>query len=242
MKFTCTCGHTFEYTETDIKSHRLMVGDATKREDVEKLMDGKKADMVFTDPPYGMDLDVGLSNNVTWGKDGWSGKSKRYEKVVGDDKEWIFDKANHFDCKEQFWWGADYYRRTLPRGGGWFVWNKTRNNDKQDQIKSNGSQFELCWSKTPHKREVLNILWKGLMGTESQDIRLRVHPTQKPIQVCGWFISRFSEEGSIVIDLFGGSGSTLIACEQLDRICYMMEISPVYCDVIRKRYEQFTKK
>jgi len=89
----CDCGHTFEYEEKDIKSHYLMCGDSTKIEDVEKLMNGQKADMVFTDPPYGMDLDTDYTAIMDRGK--------KYDKVIGDSEEWIFDKANHFDCVVQ---------------------------------------------------------------------------------------------------------------------------------------------
>lgn len=67
-----------------------------------------------------------------------------------------------------------------------------------------------------------------------------LHPTMKPIALCGKAISNSSKIGQIVLDLFGGSGSTLIACEQLDRKCRMMEICPIYCDVIIKRWEEFT--
>jgi len=224
-----------------------LCGDSTKKEDVERLMDGKKADMVFTDPPYGMKLDVKQSNNITWDKDGWKGKSKNYDNVIGDHGDFKDDFINNifglFEyCKEIFLWGADYYSDLLreKNDGSWFVWNKTRNSEDKEQIKSNGSMFELCWSKKKHKREVVNVLWKGLMGTELQDIRTRVHPTQKPIQICEWFIEKFSKNSETVTDLFLGSGSTLIACEKTNRICYGMEIDPHYCDVTIKRWEDFT--
>lgn len=77
------------------------------------------------------------------------------------------------------------------------------------------------------------------MGTESQDIRTRVHPTQKPIQICEWFLKQYSHEDSIIIDLFLGSGSTLIAAEKTGRICYGMELDPKYVDVIVQRYVDY---
>ena len=208
-------------------NHRLMCGDATKIEDVEKLMDGQKADMVFTDPPYGMDLDTDYTKIMDRGK--------KYDRVIGDDEEWVFDSANHFNCAEQIWWGADWYRRTLPVGGSWFVWDKQIS--EHDGLSHTGSLFELAWSKTPHKREIIKAPYFRFYGMDTQE---RLHPTQKPIKLCSWFIEKFSEKDSNIIDLFGGSGSTLIACEQLNRKCYMMELDPKYIDVIIKRWEQFT--
>jgi len=229
----------------EIGEHRLLCGDSTDSDQVAKLMNGQKADMVFTDPPYGMFLETTLSNNINWGKDGWKGKSKNYSKVIGDNEDFTPELINTifacFDnCKEIFIWGADYFAELLPNknDGSWFVWNKTRNNDEKEQIKSNGSQFELCWSKAKHKREVINVLWKGIMGTESQDIRERVHPTQKPIQICNVFIEKFSKDNNTIIDLFLGSGSTMVASHQLKRKCYGMELDPKYCQVIIDRMKK----
>lgn len=219
--------------------HRVMCGDSTKREDVEKLMDGKKADIVFTDPPYGMDLDTEFlhihknHNHGTYGSFG-----KQHRKVIGDDK--IFNPSFIFElfdyCKEIFLWGADYYSEYLPLYGGWFVWDKAEG-DFKGRI---GNEFELCWSKQRHKRTIIHKRWVGHIGLETQDKNERFHPTQKPIEVISPFIKNFIETGSIVLDLFLGSGSTLIACEKTNRICYGMELDPKYCDIIIKRYEDYS--
>jgi site-specific DNA-methyltransferase (adenine-specific) len=79
-----------------------------------------------------------------------------------------------------------------------------------------------------------------MFGMEKQDNKKRLHPTQKPLELCNWFITRYSKDNSNILDLFGGSGSTLIACEQLNRKCYMMELDPKYIDVIINRWEQYT--
>jgi len=219
--------------------HRLLCGDATKIEDVEKLMNGQKADMVFTDPPYGMNLDTDFSDMV-----GGIGKGNKYRKVIGDDKNFnpteIIEMFNY--VAEQFWWGADYYIENIPKRnkGSWLVWDKIGVND--DYEKMFGSNFELVWSRIKHKRAIVRVLWKGIFGLSNEDIKRRIHPTQKPIQLCEWFINKFSNKNDLIIDLFGGSGSTLIACEKLNRKCYMMEIDPHYCDVIVKRYEDYTGK
>lgn len=220
--------------------HRLMCGDSTKIEDVEKLMNGQKADMVFTDPPYGM----GLEADFKWSKENESmgiKPSKGYDKVIGDEQQFNYQEYEWLDIKEQFWWGADYYVDTLPncgKEGSWIVWDKK--NDSLKDVWTN--EFELLWSKVKHKKQVLRVLWNGALGTESEDVKNRVHPTQKPIRVCTPVIEQYSKIDGVVLDLFGGSGSTLIACEQLDRTCYMMELDPKYCDVIRKRYAKFIGK
>ena len=97
---------------------------------------------------------------------------------------------------------------------------------------------ETCWSKTPHKRDIARILVKTNYTARGDETR--VHPTQKPADLAGWFLKRWGKSGDVVVDIFGGSGSTLIACEQTDRTCYMMELDPKYVDVIRKRYWKFT--
>ena len=225
--------------------HRLMCGDSTKIEDVEKLMNGQKADMVFTDPPYGMDLDTDYSSlnskpEFVAEKHLKSMQGNSYDKVIGDDEPFNYQEYMWLECKEQFWWGGDYYAKTLPDGGSWFVWDKRNDNEQLDKMF--GSQFELCWSKQKHKRELVRVQWAGVFGTEQEFDHKRHHPTQKPIKLSSWFIDKFSKEQDKIIDLFGGSGSTLIACEQLQRTCYMMELDPKYCDVIRKRYAKFIGK
>lgn len=219
--------------------HRLMCGDSTNIEQVELLMNGQKADMVFTDPPYGMNLDVSNSNNVG-SKDGWKSKAKNYSKVIGDDED--YNPTHLFtmflDVKEMFLWGFDYYAEFIPdrKDGSVFVWDKRKG---VENMKLTFSEFELCWSKEKHLREMVRITWSGLLGTEQEFDHKRHHPTQKPVGLSVWFIEKFSKDNETVVDLFGGSGSTLIACEQLNRTCYMCELDEKYVDVIRKRYWKF---
>jgi DNA modification methylase len=163
--------------------------------------------------------------------------SKDYRPVIGDDKPFDMGLFDWIDCKEQFWWGADYYRETIPKDGAWFVWDK-RTEDNFDKMY--GNTFELCFSKQVHKRMVLRIRWCGIFGSEQERGSNRVHPTQKPIELCQWFIDKFSQVDGRVFDGFLGSGSTLIACEKTNRKCYGMELDPHYCDVIIKRWEEYT--
>jgi len=219
--------------------HRLLCGDSTSEADVARLMDGKKADMVFTDPPYGMNLDTDYSDMK-----GFFGKSNKFEKVIGDNDDFTEELINtifhNFGyCKEVFIWGADYFADLIPErnNGSWVVWDKSIDESGDKMF---GSNFELCWSRNRHKREISRVRWKGLFGMEKDDTKNRVHPTQKPSLLAQWFFKKWGNESELVADLFLGSGSTLIACEQLKRKCYGMEIDPLYCDVIVKRWENIT--
>lgn len=217
--------------------HRLMCGDSTVITDFERLMNGKNADMVFTDPPYGMNLETDYK-----GKMGVTGfrTAKSYNPIYGDNQEFNFKDVYALveSVPEQFWWGADYYCDKLPKGGSWIVWNKRTS---EIMKKMYGSHFELCWSKSKHTREIIDITWSGVFGhNKTDDGPTKVHPTMKAIKLIQWFFERF--DGASVLDLFGGSGSTLIACEKTDRHCFMMEIDPHYCGVILDRWQKFTGK
>lgn len=221
-KVNIKCGDLFK-----LGNHRLLCGDATKKEDVEKLMNGKKADMVFTDPPYGI--------NILKGKRGRIGLSQEYEPVRGDDKP--FDPLFILDMniKPTILWGANFYASKLPIGTHWLVWDKKANiGDDTNTF----SDCELVWTNVNRVSvKIYRHLYSGFLRDED-----RIHPTQKPVVVCGQMIKDYGKNGDIILDLFGGSGSTLIACEQLNRICYMMEIEAIYCDVIVRRWEKFTEK
>jgi len=200
--------------------HRLMCGDSTSSDDVAKLMNGEKADMVFTDPPYGMNA-VSKSGVL----------SARYKTdIIGDDNTDVARDSfslihSLYDCT-QIWWGANYYSEFLPSAEGWIVWDK--NNGGSDQ-----TDCELAWTNF---RSVCRLYKKA------SEKRNRIHPTQKPVELFLWSIKKFKVEFNIVLDVFLGSGSTLIAAEKLNRKCYGMELDEKYCDVIIERWEQFTGK
>ena len=205
---------------------------------VERLMDGEKADMVFTDPPYGIDLDTDMSDIKTDFR-GWKSSGKNYEKVVGDDLD--FDPKILLDlfsnCSEVFLWGADYYAERIPskNEGSWVVWDKSQNEGGATLAEGAHSQFELCWSKKRHKRVMFRKMWRGLFGMETQDNNKRIHPTQKPIELAQWFLNRWSKEGGLIVDLYAGSGFTMVASQNLSRRCYAAEIAPKYCAVTLQR-------
>jgi DNA modification methylase len=228
-------------TETDIVlgdlfeigEHRLLCGDSTDSDQVAKLMNGQKADMVYTDPPYGMNLDTDYSKLKGTEKSP-NAKGYKWDKVIGDDKEFDFLTcyALFEYVKEQFWWGADYYFNQLPIGGGLFVWQKR---DKADS-EMIGNDFEICWSKQRHKKATFWKRWVGFDSIEKGD--KRVHPTQKPIDLASWFIKDWSLENNIIIDLFLGSGTAMVASHQLKRKCYGMELDLKYCQVIIDRMKK----
>ena len=144
--------------------HRLMCGDSTSIDAVDKLMDGQKANMVYCDPPYGMALDTDYSK-IKGSNKSPKAKGYKWDKVIGDDKDFdptpliaLFDNA-----KEQFWWGADYYFECLPKGGSLIVWQKR---DKADAAMI-GNDFEICWSKERHKKATF---WKRWVGFDSIEI------------------------------------------------------------------------
>ena len=227
--------------------HRLMCGDSTSEDDVGILMNGNKADMLFTDPPYGMKLDTDYSSMKSEIFKGGIGGKKYEQGIVDDFNPDMISLIISLNIKETFIWGANYFAEFLPNrnDGSWIVWdNRANDNDDIEQDNSSdkmyGSCFELCWSKTKHKQDIARVKWAGIFGMSNQDQNKRLHPTQKPLGLCDWFLSRYSKYNDIVLDLFGGSGSTLIACEQLNRVCYMMELDEKYVDVIINRWEQYT--
>ena len=193
--------------------HRLLCGDSTSGEDVARLMDGQQADMVFADPPYGMEA---VKNSGVL--------QKKYRDVINDNSNEMAIAA--FKATDPglpaVWWGANYYANALPVSPHWLVWDK--NNGASDQM-----DCELAWTN-----------WPGVTRqfTQASERSGRVHPTQKPVSLITWAFESVS--GYKIYDPFLGSGSTLIACEKTDRQCYGLEIDPHYCDVIVQRWQDYT--
>ena len=233
----------------------LMCGDSTDAEDVARLMGGEKAGVIFCDPPYGMGLDTDYSsmkNKLEFAEGKNIKNGKKYAQGIVDEFKpelitTIFENFGY--CKEIFLWGADYFAEMLEdkNNGSWVVWDKrasAENDLAKDESadKMYGSCFELCWSKNKHKRDIARVKWASVFGTEQEFDHKRYHPTQKPIKLIEWFMTRYARGGQLVVDLYGGSGSTLIGCEKNSLRCRTMELDPHYCDVIRKRYTLFAKQ
>lgn len=228
----------------EIGEHRLLCGDSTDSDQVAKLMNGQKADMVFTDPPYGMFLDTDYSQIKGSEKSiGFKGNKvgNKYDKIIGDNEDFTPELINTIfasfpKCKEVFIWGADYFVDLLPnygKDGSWLVWNKRSSDAQQRGI---GNCFELCWSMTKHKRFVLDFEWFGFLSKDDpKEARNRVHPSMKPSKLIGRMINEFCDDANIIVDIFLGSGTTMLSSHQLKRKCYGMELDPKYCQVIVDR-------
>ena len=236
-------------------NHRLMCGDATSRDDVLRLMNGEKADMVFTDPPYGVNYD-------NYARQSWKKKfrtsKKRWGLIIGDDGVETFQKV------------TPILREVVKENGSMYVCSSSRNSPKFATILANNDiycatpiiwakrQPTLSWERYHPQHEQIFFCGEGAKPTGSKSVWYgpknettlwyveeeattnRLHPTQKPVGLPRRAILNSSMNPDIVADLFGGSGSTLIACEQTGRRCYMMEIDPRYCQVIVDRWEAYT--
>ena len=211
----------------EIGEHRLLCGDSTDSDSVAKLMNGSKADMVFTDPPYGISI---VGNN---GKVGGDNKAKNgvYSKVIADETT---DTAKDFynTCislgMENFIiWGGNYFVDFLPFSASWIIWDK-----RGDMNSNNFADGEMAWCSFETRVRIYKQLWNGMIREGEKD--KRVHPTQKPIKVLSDIITD-QVNGNLLFDGFLGSGSIMVASHQLNRKCYGIELDPKYCQVIVDR-------
>jgi len=249
--------------------HRLMCGDSTSKTDVLKLMNNELADLLLTDPPYNIDVSNSkgmkiendnlekdeftnfLVNSISNGKEVmkegavfyiWYADTSSIEFYNALRKIGLQVRENLIWVKNKFILGrSDYHWRHEPCLYGWkdgkahyFV-----NNRKQSTVIDDSIDLELC-SLDEIKEYIKSIIDSSSIFYEDKPNKDDLHPTMKPIKLMGKMIKNSSLDKQIVLDLFGGSGSTLIASEQLGRVCYMMEYDPKYCDVIIKRWEELT--
>lgn len=213
--------------------HRLMCGDSTNEIDVENLMNGEMADMVLTDPPYGVSI---VKSNMV-GADFGVAKKGKYKKVIGDETtntaKRFYENCKVIGFKNFIIWGGNYFTDFLEPKNSWVVWNKRGDTG----IENTFADGELAWSNIGFPVRIHHQLWNGMIRAGEKE--KRVHPTQKPIALAEFCFDLIKNCNS-VFDGFGGSGSTLIACEKTLRKCFMMEFDPFYCDVIIARWEKYT--
>lgn len=238
-------------------NHRLMCGDSTDAGSVAILMNGQKADMVFTDPPYNVAIgDKNKAINALTGSKSiernLEGDTFKTDEEAGE-KLWLPAFKNMLTNSND---NCAIYV-TMPQGGthmmmmmmmmdkaGWqvkheLIWVKNSPTFSMGRLDYDYQHEPICfgWNKG-HKKigkgRFTKSIWEIDKPRKDGD-----HPTMKPIELIVNALENSSEANDNILDLFGGSGSTLIACEQLGRRCYMMELDPHYCDVIRKRYWKF---
>lgn len=204
----------------EIGEHRLLCWDSTKKEDVAKLMNGEKADILLCDPPYWIDLDTDYSKM-------WSTKTK-YEKIKWDEVE--FDMTailQNSNTKEQYirWW--DYFTNSLDFQKWTQIVRAKRHSEEENKVF--WSWYEILWVSYKCKKSI-----RFIRPINQSSERLWKHPTQKPIE-CMTRAIQMSKLQWIIIDLFLWSWSTMVASHQLNRKCYWMELDPKYCQVIIDR-------
>lgn len=237
-------------------NHRLMCGDSTDAASVALLMDGEKADMCFTDPPYGVSYaDKNAFLNAM-------AKGNLIQEPIANDHEtpremhdfWL----NVFNIIGEFTSDCMAYYITAPQGGElllllqaiqesetlalkhMLIWNK--NNHVLGRCDYNYKHEPIIygWKKKGTHHFVGGSKFKTSVWDIPKPMKSDLHPTMKPVELVSACLLDNSVEGQSVLDLFGGSGTTLIAAEQLNRKCFMMELDPHYCDVIIARWEKLT--
>ena len=221
-----------------LDNHRLLCGNAQVKEDVDKLLDGVQVDLLLTDPPYG--INIIEPNKETFGK-GSVTTGGHYKPVIGDDKP--FDPQHLLDLHSPtIIFGANNFSSKLPDNSKWIVWlKKPKINGKP----SHYSDCELAWTNFKGRKiQCYYHIWRGMIreGERRLELKERVHPTQKPVGLLKRLIEEYCPPNGVVLDLYGGSGSTLIACAETGRTCYMMELSKDYVEIIQERYWNYIDK
>ncbi len=209
-----------------------MCGDATSREDVMRLIGNDTVNLVLTDPPYGV-----RSVSRKTGQIGYKGKI--YHECIGDWDKFMFQDTwkNIRSVSNGFViWGGQNFTDILPPTSGWLFWDKQKNTERLSF-----GDGELAWSNVSTRIRKYNHKWNGFTRDGNKELNERVHPNQKPVELHMKILEDFSNPDDVILDCFGGSGTTLIACEMTGRKCLMMEISPEYCTIIKERYTKLTE-
>lgn len=212
----------------EIGEHRLLCGDSTDSDQVARLMNGEKADMVFTDPPYGMNF---IKNSGVL--------NKKYKQYEGEENQNTYLDAfnlwvNMADM--QIWWGGNFVAHNLPQSTYWISWNKQGDNMKAGGPSSDQSDCEIAWTNLNYKKiKQYQHVWAGWFrqGNKTEELNKKIHPSQKPVALFKYIFT--DHPADKIADPFLGSGSTMVAAHQLKRKCYGMELDPKYCQVIIDR-------
>ena len=206
--------------------HRVMCGDSTSIDAVDQLLIAEKIDLILTDPPYG----IGYGGSMKLGSEkfGWKQHSGGWDEERPSKD--LFDLL-HSVCENLIIWGGNYFADILPPSMGWLIWDK-------GQRGFSLADGEMAWTSFNNALRIKEYS-RALANKEEKH-----HATQKPIEILEWcleYADRHSKKTNhMIFDAFGGSGSTLIACEKTNRQARLMELDPKYVDVIVKRWQNFT--
>lgn len=211
-----------------IGEHRLLCGDSTNADDVARVMAGERADLLLTDPQYGQ-LKI-FQDGQLIGKENVAKRGNynpSHYQGEGDFKlQPVLEAANGLYSKAVIW-GGNYFTDILPITNSWLVW------DKRAGERHYFSDCELAWSDIGTAARVFSHAWQGMIRA-GEDVE-RTHPTQKPVELMAWILRDLSPESMLILDLFCGSGTTLVAAHQLGRQGRGIEISEAYCSVVLER-------
>lgn len=207
-------------------NHRLMCGDSDSVDAIEKLLNGIVQNAIVTDPPYGIGID-GQKKSVS--------KNPKHNRKFHEFKGWDSERPSEgifnwivSQNTPSVIWGGNYFADLLPATRGWIYWSKG-----QDGLTM--SDGELAWTTENKPLRSKTVNRSALKGS--------VHPTQKPVDIISYSIEYLSvPQNGAVLDLFAGSGTLCIACEKTNRKAFLMEMDASYCDVIIKRWQEFTGK
>lgn len=217
-------------------AHRLCCGDSTDKDFVHNFCN--HADLLLTDPPYGISIVRKSSSTVGGGKGRYA--AKKFIPVANDDSSDVGKQVIRIAREitdNQIIFGGNYFASTLPDSQCWIVWDKK--NEKTDF-----ADCELAWTSFDKGVKKYEHLWNGYSreGSKQEELKTRIHPNQKPVGLLKRILEDNTNENDVVFDPFGGSGSTLIACERMNRTCYMIELEPRYVDCIIARWQDISGK
>jgi len=213
--------------------HRILCGDCADESAMKRLLGSDNIALLLTDPPYGVKMDKGFSGSCGFNGNGKSIPRRQYS------DEWDSERPSNETfkfilslAKESIIWGGNFFADQLPMSTHWLVWDK-------HQTMPTFGDCELAWTSIKRKSvKKYDVEYNGLIGKEKE----RFHPTQKPLKLFLEVIKDYTEKVSVVVDTYAGSGTTLIACEQMKRIARVSERSPEYCAVILERWSTLTNQ
>jgi len=208
-----------------LEMNKIYCGDCLE---LMKELPDKSVDLVLTDPPYGINV---IGGNKPFGSIGGNNivKTNKYLPIVNDDIKIDFSEMFRVS-RNQVIFGGNYF--DLPISKGWIVWDKKIKNDWDD----NFSDGELIWTSFNKPLKIFHKLYMGCLQDGKREIRQ--HPTQKPTELIGWIIEKYSQPNDLILDPFIGSGTTAVACIKTNRNFIGMEISPEYCKIANKRIQK----